>query len=780
MAKKTVTKPWRDFELGVAELYQELGATEIAHDINIGGSQIDVYAVVPSYDGSYIKTIISCKHYTGVVGVGAVREWNQVFQPLFTARQADSAVIVSKDGFTQDAQLFAKQTGVRLVTIDRLRWASCDFTPYLRAKNAEFASEDVFRMKRYVPLRLRFDGEATAVDAHEATCTFLTAANQSLLILLGDFGAGKTTFTKHLFQSLATAFLSDPGKARMPIYINLREYPGHLNLSSLVTDLLVNQYRARCPGFSSIERLHREGKLVVIFDAFDEMASRTDYQTTLQNFNAVERLLIGKGKTLLACRTHYFKDQEEVTTVYGGTELYKLSRQNRYRLCYLQGFEPQQIEAYVKAVSGDESQLYLKQIKETYNLEGLAQRPILLDMITEVLPTLVKRRQEVNSATLYSVYVDFWLRRDDWRTTLSKEERLKFTSAFANGIYDSGADVFKWEDVEKAIRARWPESSKKEIEYYQYDIRTCTFIRWAPGTGEYKFVHQSFMEYFVAFRLYESIIHDDKSALSARAHTEGVLHFLSELKGTQQACDTIERWLRWSPSESLIRNAFAVLARWRPALEGQRFSHVRLRDYRLTRFEFVESGFTSCELADSIFMENKWRQCKIFGTKIVNCAWTNCSLQQTSFERCAIRSTAFRQASLDQTTFANCELTDLELTCNGTACAFNSCRFTRCDWRGWVGSGVIFINCSFTDVVWSVESLSGALFDQGNFVSNAEGLLLAQESKQGRLWKHAPTFFKVKGIDADVRRTLRLRGAIFPRPPKTAGKRPISKVDVPS
>jgi hypothetical protein len=91
---------------------------------------------------------------------------------------------------------------------------------------------------------------------------------------------------------------------------------------------------------------------------------------------------------------------------------------------------------------------------------------------------------------------------------------------------------------------------------------------------------------------------------------------------------------------------------------------------------------------------------------------------------------------------------------------------------------VKFVNCSFTDVAWGVESLSGALFEQGNFISGAESLLIAQESRQGQLWKNAPTFFKVGGIDADVRSTLRLRGAIFPRAPKTAGKKRAPKADV--
>jgi uncharacterized protein YjbI with pentapeptide repeats len=759
---KPAAKPWRQFERYVAELYQELGAKEIAHDINICGNQIDVFAVVPSYDGSQVKTILSCKHHKGVVGVQGVREWNQVFQALFNAREADSAVIVSKDGFTQNAQRFAKDAGVRLTTIDQLRWASCDFAPYLQSKVSEFHAEPLFQKKHYIPLKVRFDGTQISTDADEAVLRFLAAADEAVLILLGDFGAGKTTFTKHLFQVLTGKFFEAPDANRMPIHVNLREYPGHLNLSSLMTDLLVNQYRSRCPGFSSVERLQREGKLVVIFDAFDEMASRTDYQTTLQNFQALERLIIGKGKIVLTCRTHYFKDQEEVATVYGGTELYKISRQKRYQLAYVEGFQSEQIEAYVRAVCGDEWPKYLRQIRETYNLQGLAQRPILLDMITEVLPNLVKKGQAVDSATLYSVYVDFWLKRDDWRTTLSRDERLRFTTAFAVAIYNTKADVFKWEDVEKAVRTRWPESTKKELEHYQYDIRTCSFIRWEPKTGDYKFVHQSFMEHFVASRLYEGIIHGDKQGLMSRNHTDGVLHFLSELKGTEQARETLLRWLRARSSDTLVRNAFSVLKKWQPQLNNEGFGGIRLSELTLAGMAFVECKFANCILNLLKLPENRWERCKIRDSNISGCIWADGHLKELDLQRCRISTTAIRKTRLENVNFTDCELLEIELSGEGVGSHFDGCSLRNCDFRGWTGSASQFFNCVFIDVYWNSEALEGAEFSGGKFLAGAELLLVRATDKLHRTtWKKAPVFRGVSGLSKDLRDQLIRAGAKF-------------------
>jgi hypothetical protein len=321
---------WKAFQIQVAQLYRELGALNVKEDINLDGNQIDVYAEVPALDGNHLRTVISCKDYGRPVGVGDVREWEQVFRPLHNAGKVDLACIVSANGFSQDAAPQASLTGIRLMTIEQLKWAACDFAPYLRRQLEQLQAEDVFANNRYIPMRAALDGTTRPVSADVVVQRFIKRSPSPLLTILGDYGAGKTTFCKHLFITFASAYLAAPNGTRIPLYVNLRDYPGHLNLPSFLIDLLVNQYSARCPGFSTIERLSSEGRLLLLFDAFDEMASRADYQTTLNNFHALERLFKDQAKVVLTCRTHYFKDQTELLTVQRGTELYGVTKARRY------------------------------------------------------------------------------------------------------------------------------------------------------------------------------------------------------------------------------------------------------------------------------------------------------------------------------------------------------------------------------------------------------------------------------------------------------------------
>jgi hypothetical protein len=118
------------------------------------------------------------------------------------------------------------------------------------------------------------------------------------------------------------------------------------------------------------------------------MASRTDYATTLRNFQAVEELLKNQAKVVLTCRTHYFKDQNELHTVHKGTQLYQRSRECGYELVFLQGLEEEEIKEYVQKTCGTKWKDFYERIRATYNLLALANRPILLEMITAILPKL--------------------------------------------------------------------------------------------------------------------------------------------------------------------------------------------------------------------------------------------------------------------------------------------------------------------------------------------------------------------------------------------------------
>jgi hypothetical protein len=53
------------------------------------------------------------------------------------------------------------------------------------------------------------------------------------------------------------------------------------------------------------------GKLLLIFDGFDEMAARVDRQEMINNFWELAKVVVPGAKVILTCRTEHFPDAKE-------------------------------------------------------------------------------------------------------------------------------------------------------------------------------------------------------------------------------------------------------------------------------------------------------------------------------------------------------------------------------------------------------------------------------------------------------------------------------------
>jgi len=118
--KSLVGLNWSTFEDEVAQFYRELGAN-IKQNVNLSGFQTDIYLEEETPSKQKIRTVVECKFYKSKVGNRIVNDFSRIVQTLKESGLVDKGIIVSYSGFSQDAFLVSKETGIELLRFEDLK-----------------------------------------------------------------------------------------------------------------------------------------------------------------------------------------------------------------------------------------------------------------------------------------------------------------------------------------------------------------------------------------------------------------------------------------------------------------------------------------------------------------------------------------------------------------------------------------------------------------------------------------------------------------------------------
>jgi hypothetical protein len=320
--KKSTVEKGRQLEYLVADVYKQLGATVVDTNMRLSGQQLDVYAEIQSLDGFTTRVGIDCKNYTKDVGVNEVNKSAQKLALLRQNGHIDNPVLLAYRGFTPEAKSAANSLGVRTVTYSDLLRQVADFTSYLIKTISKYENTIFHKKGLYCSLHCRSESGKDLGFIDDFVPNWFSSGGRFLTIL-GDYGSGKTTFAERLFWIMSLIYLDDPLDHRIPVYIPLKRYRKEINIRSLITDLLLHEYDVRIRDFNVFKRLNEQGRILLIFDAFDEMATGAEEAEVIQNIREIQTLVSTNSQVLLTCRTHYFKDQDQMFKVHDGTTLYK-------------------------------------------------------------------------------------------------------------------------------------------------------------------------------------------------------------------------------------------------------------------------------------------------------------------------------------------------------------------------------------------------------------------------------------------------------------------------
>lgn len=438
-------------------------------------------------------------------------------------------IIAVKEGKREDTVQPKKQE-VKYIFKEEALNKLVDFTEYYRAvdslyqrplmQNTSMKIEDV-----YVEPECCLENGETTFQLFKYVTNWLQEDGMRQLALLGEFGQGKTLFSTYLTYHL----VHEPQNERIPILIPLRnKSPRNCN------EIEILSYFAAQYGISpeALRILNANGKLLLIFDGFDEMDLVGNDDIRKRHFQSLWKLVQPKSKVLITGRPNYFLDRNEMASALGFQ-----SGTKDLPYCeglLLQPFRQEQIVQALRAsketVRSGIKHILDNQISDSF--VDLISRPSHLFLISQIWEErkLEQRYQNLTSAIVINEFLQNCFERQTSKGEsepyffLSPIEREYFMIGIAVRMYKSGATSISQDSFYNTVLElldMFPEKLSAENSMFLNfrngktvrdfakddensllaivnDVRTCGILVNDTANSGLCFAHKSFYDLLVA------------------------------------------------------------------------------------------------------------------------------------------------------------------------------------------------------------------------------------------------------------------------------------------
>lgn len=667
------------FEDRVAESYRLLGYA-VQHGRIFSGRQIDLFLELDLGDFR-IRRAVECK--AGEVTSDDLDKFLLKFELVKKEFPDAIGTVVGGLSFTDQVRSHAEAVGLKLTLYRDLTAQILDGPRYAQALIREIEQNDRYVPNLFVEPIVASDSTSEGQNAFTFVDQWLGDSRWNQLTLLGDVGTGKSFFCRMLALQLATDYLANPINRPLPMLVDLRNADREFSLEGIILTHFAQHGLSRAT-FDVFDFLLGEGRIILILDGFDEMASRVTPIITARNFHELARSVKLNAKVLLTCRTHYFKsrtEEEEIVLGAATPQTHEVARdlywdlisRNGFRIAYLRPFSMSQVETYIRKACPESANTVLEKIEKTYNLSELSQRPLLLDMIVKSFDRL--KAGEINSGQLYKIYTDAWIHRDIWRNLISPADKLKFLTALARSLWDQDSTTIEYQKLQEYVGAELSnliDSPQKLIEL-DGEIRTATFLV-RDDRGHYGFAHASYAEYFLARHLATQLNAGNIDCLAIRRLSNETIDFLACLLEKTRLDVALTKTLQQEYRALLSENSLLILYRLRRNLlieeQGRGTDNTNLQ---------VEMP------ADAQLQGAKLAQVTLEGAVLVRAALTRADLRQCIASGADLSHSCLKGALLSKSDFHDARLREVDAAdatlseINLQGADVHGCDFTRAD-----------------------------------------------------------------------------------------------------
>ncbi|MFG2617148.1 NACHT domain-containing protein [Streptomyces sp. NPDC048507] len=329
------------------------------------------------------------------------------------------------------------------------------------------------------------------------------------LSVLGEFGMGKSWFALHLAGEMARGWRDAKRRGvprpRIPLLIPLRDYAKQTTVQGLLSEFFFNKHKIDLRSYDVFRVLNRMGRLLLVFDGFDEMAARADRNTVVANFWELANAVEPGAKVLLSSRKEHFQNAQEARNLFGAkvsvTAIGSKAPQDgpTFDIVELVRFDDEQIERMLRH---DLSAEKVRMVMAHDEVRELMGRPLMSELVIDALPE-IEQGAEINLARIYLYAVQRKMDRDvsDERTFTSRGDKLLFLCEVAWEMLSTERLTLNYRDFPDRLRSCFGSAvqSSKDLDYWEQDMRNQGMLV-RNAEGDYGPSHKSLLEFLVALK----------------------------------------------------------------------------------------------------------------------------------------------------------------------------------------------------------------------------------------------------------------------------------------
>ncbi len=502
---------------------------------------------------------------------------------------------------------------------------------------------------------------------------FLENTSANFMTLLGEKGSGKTAFLITYFITLARQFLKNPDQSRIPVFVSLKGMDGLLDTEELLVREFSKNFGVKLSRIK-LQDLLMKGKCIFLMDGFDQMDCAGDFHINRNNLERIAKLsfkniLLEDGvektrpanKVVLTCSPHYFLTDIRETDMhksdcytplyrdYAGKENYQIIR------CDPKKPDDSRLKSYIVGSSGDgiTARNLMGIVTDPVNLNRLSSPALLKEMLIRTA-VCFREKKEVNIADIYREFTSMWIERDDWRFRITPAGKRNFVHRMALAIFSRGGGFFL-----PASEADTPPAEAVKEEYkdespvrFRDEIRFCEYIT-VDEEENFRFVHRSFLDYFLAEQYVARIRAGLEPSVSYSHVEEEVKIFIRQIISSEKSD------LR---NMNLSGLDLANINLYQADLSGANLNKTRLSGAVLMNANLRDADLTAADMANAKMTRICLRDADLSGANLSEARLREADLADAKFNGANLRGVDLRGAKLNKARLAWADLRGADLS----------------------------------------------------------------------------------------------------------------------